>query len=507
MMTIRGMQKMVLHIAQALTILCILLSNATALLQFKPSSLGCKLLKSQNGCNSNCTFDTEKVSVDGSQTVTIAKSMMGIGALSLPYAADRVFSATESSIAYTVPFVLCAVCAALSANAFLAVEEASSSANSTISYAEAFVSSVYPLTVTSSLREFTRAAVDLMMILKCLFSSFAYMVVMQQTLASTFGALGLTNAVALSRLRVLLPPLILMPICLPTSLSFLAPLSMAGVLGLVYLASYMSYTAITRHDAAARVGVPPLSPSLLSSIAFMLSALSSGFLAHHNAPRFAAEMRLTTKTSALPVDAQHSRAVRYAFALSTAMYSVLMASGSAAYGRGQVRDNVLLSLPTGALIAPLIARLSVLLSVGVSFPFVFAPVLSRALYSAHSLTAMMKMTTTLSPSYSASSSLANDRVSLPTRAMVTMMSLFALSLACSRVQSLGPLVAASGALFGSLIVYVLPGIMQIAMAKTSSSSSSLASSKNMKMLSGILMVLFGSLTIIVNLIAMKPTLR
>lgn len=260
--------------------------------------------------------------------------------------------------------------------------------------------------------------------------------------------------------------IVLTPLCLLRSLQALAPLSVVGLIGTLFTAAVM----VTRYldgsyqynDAdqivSSKIGrfLPELTPalrpsfnvfrrnsgnwySLVSSASFiLLSMFNTAYVAHYHAPRIYAELEnKSTK--------HFNKITAISFGLSTAIFVTMMAAGFLTFG-GNANGFILNNYASSDLLAST-SRLAVGLTLLSGYPILFTALRDGIL----------------------------DLVGLPLASKLspyffnggTLMLLGIITAAAMQFRDVSFIVSFTGALCGSILMFVFPALMGLAMDRES----------------------------------------
>ena len=236
---------------------------------------------------------------------------------------------------------------------------------------------------------------------------------------------------------------VLFPLSLLKDLSALAFTSILGFASVVYTVVFLvvraldgSYAgAAARFLADKKVLPPNFSTHSMGNVDFtslvLASNLGLAYIAHYNAPAYYRDMSDRR---------QFSRMVSYSFAILTALYAVTMLAGYYTFGAA-CAGNVLLNYHPDDKLA-LLGRLATGFSILFGFPLAFIGLSS-------SLLGILSKN-------KAVSGFVNSGVGRPLF-MATLLAM--VSSVAVAVPDIGAVVGITGALMGSLIVYIIPAIL------------------------------------------------
>ena len=261
----------------------------------------------------------------------------------------------------------------------------------------------------------------------------------------------------------------LLPMCLLKELSSLAPLSLIGMVAMVYTALVMvqryswgyysdqesPFVQELRDEFVPRFGSDGGWEALRSPrhCATLVSMLSMAFLAHYNAPKFYWDLHHNT----LP---RYDRVVATSFFASMLLMSTVAFAGFATFGaasQGLILNNY--ALHDGFMSA---SRAAVALSVLFSFPLAFVGAKDGLLDLWHGpvvLSRQPQLQRRGGGAAAAATGRGGDK-SISSE-VVTISLLVFISLATLLIQDIKILMSLGGATWGNCIIYIFPGVMMI----------------------------------------------
>ena len=409
-------------------------------------------------------------------TINLVKGVIGSSVFALP-AGVAAFASTRAAL---VPsFLLLGAVATLSGYTFWMIARVNE-ATDTDSFGGAW---------RATFGESTSWVPSAIIVAKCFASCLTYTMVIGDSFAPILGAAAAPAWLA-SRSGAILSilPLVVLPLCLLPSLSMLRYTSLFGVAALIYSAAFLVVRAAAAPPlgaaaAATAAARSPLALAMTAKVFVLVSLLSTAFTAHYNAPRFYAELAPaptvagqcggfyvggvaaadgdgdgegaeandadapvadaadaadTATAAAVPPPPSKVRRMglvtTLGFGIAAAVAAALMGGGFWAFG-DRCDGFILNNFPTSDRLAQL-ARLAVGSSVVCTYPFVFFGLRDGALALAGA-----------------------ERASGATR-LATTLGLLSVVVALALVLTdLGLVVAVSGALLSSAILYVVPPAM------------------------------------------------
>ena len=408
-------------------------------------------------------------------TINLVKGVIGSSVFALP-AGVAAFASTRAAL---VPsFLLLGAVATLSGYTFWMIARVNE-ATDTESFGGAW---------RATFGESTSWVPSAIIVAKCFASCLTYTMVIGDSFAPILGAAAAPAWLA-SRSGAILSilPLVVLPLCLLPSLSMLRYTSLFGVAALIYSAAFLVVRAAAAPPLAAAAATAaaraPLALAMTAKVFVLVSLLSTAFTAHYNAPRFYAELApaptvagqrggfyvggvaaadgdgdgegaaddadapvadaADAADTATAIDRPSDRPSKVrrmglvttlGFGIAAAVAAALMGGGFWAFG-DRCDGFILNNFPTSDRLAQL-ARLAVGSSVVCTYPFVFFGLRDGALALAGA-----------------------ERASGATR-LATTLGLLSVVVALALVLTdLGLVVAVSGALLSSAILYVVPPAM------------------------------------------------
>ena len=408
-------------------------------------------------------------------TINLVKGVIGSSVFALP-AGVAAFASTRAAL---VPsFLLLGAVATLSGYTFWMIARVNE-ATDTDSFGGAW---------RATFGESTSWVPSAIIVAKCFASCLTYTMVIGDSFAPILGAAAAPAWLA-SRSGAILSilPLVVLPLCLLPSLSMLRYTSLFGVAALIYSAAFLVVRAAAAPPLAAAAAAAtaaarsPLALAMTAKVFVLVSLLSTAFTAHYNAPRFYAELApaptvagqcggfyvggvaaadgdgdgdgaaaddadapdADAADTATAIDRPSDRPSKVrrmglvttlGFGIAAAVAAALMGGGFWAFG-DRCDGFILNNFPTSDRLAQL-ARLAVGSSVVCTYPFVFFGLRDGALALAGA-----------------------ERASGATR-LATTLGLLSVVVALALVLTdLGLVVAVSGALLSSAILYVVPPAM------------------------------------------------
>jgi sodium-coupled neutral amino acid transporter 11 len=361
----------------------------------------------------------------------LAKSIIGAGVLSLP---NGVAIFANDPKALIPASVICALFGLAAAYTFSSIGKVCKETNSK-SFMEAWNKLVDPKSgwiISTSITAM------------CFLASLAYSIIIGDSFTSLAQTFNLP-AIASSRTNVilLLSSLVLAPLCAMKSLSALAPFSLLGLGGTLYTAVFMLIRLLDRsyfpggkffNDIVAKPSFG--SGFTINQLTFvLLSMLSTSYIAHYNAPKFYTELKNNTLN-------RFNTLVGSAFGTSILFFIFVMVTGFLQFG-GNTSGFILNNYSSKDSLATL-ARFAIGLALLTGYPFTFSA-LREGLLDLQGKTGA-----------------ARDSAFMPlTITLLGLVTGLALVL-----KDVGFVVSMTGALLGSLLMFIVPAIMNISSHKS-----------------------------------------
>ena len=395
----------------------------------------CRFLNSLK-CSTSSMSSSETKSKGGDTTVAattfnIAKSIIGSGVLTLP---SGVAFFADSPSALIPASLMCATMGLTAAYTFSSIGKACEQHDSK-SFQDVWGKSVDPKTGWVLTTGITA---------KCFLASLAYSIVIGDSFSSIANTFHLP-AVLAQRNNIILAftTFVLYPLCSLKSLNSLAPFSLLGLSGTFYTAVFM---AIRYFDGSYLPGgeyfkvlSPVMQPqfnvradgSSVSYLCFiLLSMLSTAFIAHYNAPKFYSEMKDTSSQ-------KFNGAVTRAFGFSIAIFIFIMSMGFLTFG-GASSGFVLNNYASTDSLAS-VARLAIGMALITSYPFTFSALRDGIMD-------LGKFSDEKRASW-------RQPLTIGLLAIVTPLAMV--------LKDVGFVSSISGAMFGSVIMFIVPALMNL----------------------------------------------
>lgn len=365
-----------------------------------------------------------------SSTFNLAKSIVGAGVLSLP---SGIAFFADAPAAIIPASIMCALMGVVSAYTFSLIGRVCEKTNAT-SFQDAWAKTVNPKSAWT-----ISASITAM----CFLASLAYSIIIGDSFTSLARSFNLPEMFAQrSNVIILITSLVLYPLCSLKSLNSLSPFSLLGLGGTLYTALFMAIRFFDGSYAPKGKFFTQLAPALQPSfnkrggfavnhLTFVLiSMLSTSYIAHYNAPRFYNEL----KNTSMP---RFNKVVGLAFGISIATFVLMMNLGFLTFG-GVTSGFVLNNYASSDALASL-ARLAIGLALLTGYPFTFSA-LRDGILDLRNLTGEAR----------------EKQVRPLTIGLITAITGLALAL-----KDVGYVVSLSGALFGSILMFVVPAFMNI----------------------------------------------
>lgn len=368
-----------------------------------------------------------------SSTFNLAKSIIGCGVLSLP--SGVAFFADEPS-ALIPAGIACALFGLVSGYTFSLIGKASKETESD-TFLEIWSKSVSPKSswiISSSITAL------------CFLASLAYSLIIGDSLTSLAQTFNLPAIVsARNNVILLISTFILLPLCSMRSLNALSPFSLAGLSGSVYTAIFMAIRFLDKsylaggkffNQMAAKPSFKQRGGYSLNYLTLvLLSMLSTSFVAHYNAPTFYKEL----KNASMP---RFNKVVSGAFGFSVAFFIFVMSIGFLTFG-GSSAGLVLNNYAGNDMLATF-ARFAIGVAMITGYPFTFTA-LREGLLDLGGLSGEKR-----------------NKAFMPfTVGLMGLLTGMALIL-----KDVSFVVSLSGALFGQLLMIIIPTIMNVSLIKS-----------------------------------------
>lgn len=358
----------------------------------------------------------------------LAKSIIGAGVLSLPsgvaFFADQPKALIPASAA-------CAIFGLAAAYSFSSVGKVCQETKAK-SFQEAWGN-----TVSKNSAWFITGSITAM----CFLASLTYSIIIGDSftsLAETFNLppiIGSRNNVILA-----LTAVALMPLCSLKNLSSLSPFSLLGLSGTLYTAIFMGIRLMDKSYLEGgkyftEVALKPLFNARggyeLNHLTFvLLSMLSTSYIAHYNAPKFYNELKN-------PTMARFNTVVYGAFGSAILFFIFMMCTGFLTFG-GNTLGFILNNYASSDSLATF-ARLAIGLALLTGYPFTFSA-LRDGIFDIFAFSEERRKT-----------------LFIPfTMGLLSLVTLLALVL-----KDVGFVVSISGALFGCMLMFVVPAVMNL----------------------------------------------
>jgi amino acid permease len=244
---------------------------------------------------------------------------------------------------------------------------------------------------------------------------------------------------------LLLSIFVLLPLCSLKSLNSLSPFSLLGLGGTLYTAIFMTIRYLDKSYApgGSFYSLIPSKPSFyqrggysLNHLTFvLLSMLSTAYIAHYNAPAFYNELEHPTME-------KFNKVVGSAFGTSILFFIFVMSIGFLTFGGNTA--GFILNNYSGQDKLATVARFAIGLALLTGYPFTFSALRNGILEIMRKQTAIEK-----------------QKLFTPlTLSLLTVVTAMALVL-----RDVGFVVSISGAMFGCLLMFIIPGVMNLASFK------------------------------------------
>ncbi|KAJ1440206.1 transmembrane amino acid transporter protein-domain-containing protein, partial [Ochromonadaceae sp. CCMP2298] len=307
---------------------------------------------------------------------------------------------------------------------------------------------------------------------KTFFACLAYSIIIGDTFTSIFVSSGLSPALATrSNVIIALSSTVLLPLCSLKNLDALKYTSILGLLGTLYTAAFMVIRYLDGSYVEGGQFFGAVSEALRPSFDARTTpgvrlCLFTAYVAHYNAPKFFSELKEKTMTN-------YNKIVTMGFGASIALYFVVMWVGFLQFG-GHCSGFILNNYATADKLATA-ARVAIGTGILCGYPLTFSALRDGVL----DLARVKK---------------ADQRgVLIP----VTVVLLALLTVGALLLDNVGKVVSFSGALIGSLLIYIIPATMNIfnirraATTSTSTSGVTYTPAQKAELLLNVLIALSG----------------
>ncbi len=365
-----------------------------------------------------------------SSTFNLAKSVVGCGVLSLP---SGIAFFSDAPGAVLPASIICAAMGVLSGYSFSIIGRACEQHGVT-SFQD-----VWAKSVDEKSAWMLSASITTMCFLACL----AYSIIIGDSFSALASTFQLPPLLATrGNVIVALTVAILYPLCSLKSLAALSPFSLMGLGGTLYTALFMAIRVFDGSYAKGGRFFEKLSEtarpvfgtkgpwSFNNNMWVLVSMLSTSFIAHYNAPKFYSDLKE-------PSMANFNKVVKNSFAIAICAFVVMMSMGFLTFG-GTTAGFVLNNYAGNDMLATL-ARLAIGLALLTGYPFTFTAMRDGVFDLAKANdTARAKWTRPLNV------------------ALISVVTVLAILL-----KDVGFVVSLSGALFGTLLMFMVPSYMNI----------------------------------------------
>lgn len=363
-------------------------------------------------------------------TFNLAKNIVGAGVLSLP---NGVAYFSDSPGALIPANILLFLSGTISAYSFSLIGRACAQ-HKTSNFQDTWAKSVNPSTA-----KLINGGITLM----CFFTVLSYSIIIGDSFTGLARGFNLPHIVA-SRTNVILfmTTFALFPLCSLENLSSLAPFSLLGLGGVLYTAIYMTMRFLKKDYLPGGTMFSLISPSaqpifekragsFFSKKTFkLLSMLGTSYIAHFNAPKFYSELEN-------PTISRFNTVVGSAFMIAMFFFSLIMSVGFLTFGGNSM--GLILNNYASSDVGASFARLAIGGAILTSYPFAFSALVDGIL--------------DLQQVYGKNRSKLVKPYTIGLLTLVTVMALI--------FKDVGFVNGLSGALFGCLLLMVLPALMNI----------------------------------------------
>ena len=375
------------------------------------------------------------VGTSGTSTIlasifNLAKTILGAGVLSLPFGVAS-FS-DETSALYLASFLL-VVMGVTSAYSFSSIAQACK-LHGVTTFSEAWAKSVSPSSAY---------LISFIITFKTFFACLAYSIIIGDSFSQILSSIPMGAQFGRNSVIVGLSTAVILPLCCLKKLDALKYTSVIGLVGTLYCAGFMGLRLV---DGSYREGgrffatmAANLRPSFnqhpmhrgdLHLVFVLLSMISTAYVAHYNAPKFLTELRDPTMH-------RFNTVVASAFGFAVLVYLSVMVVGFLSFG-GNATGFVLNNYASTDRLAT-IARIAIGGGILCGYPLTFTALRDGIMD-------LWKVPANQRP-----------QAYYP----VTLGLLGAITAAALRVRNVGAVVSLSGALIGSLLIYIIPAVLNI----------------------------------------------
>ena len=416
-------------------------------------------MKRLDSSNSKTAIVAEAEKLGGEASVVssifnLAKSVVGIGVLSLP---GGVAFLSDCPITLVPACLIGILMGTLAAYCFSSIGRACD-VHQSKSFQDVWAKSVNARTAWMVSAGITA---------KCLMASLACSIIIGDTftaLAETFGFSSFFRD--RKHVIVLLTSTILLPLCSLENLSALAPFSILGMGGILYTAFFMTlrYAQGSYSESGQYFADVVLKPSFNkiplnwnNRVFVLLSMLSTSFIAHYNAPKFYSELER-------PDIVKFNKIVAAGFGLSILFNLYIMCVGYLTFGGNSL--GFVLNNYSGQDTLATYARVAIGAAILTGYPFTFSA-LREGLMDLMNISED-KRKKTLRP------------LTIVLLSLITIMALL--------LKDVGFVVSLSGSLFGCSLMFIVPAIMTIQNSKNLRRKSGNGNSLEISMNYGIILL-------------------
>jgi amino acid permease len=362
-----------------------------------------------------------------SSIFNLAKVILGAGVLSLPSGIAAFSDSTDALLPATV---LLAAMGIVSAYSFSSIGKACKM-HDVGSFTSAWASSV---------GEGSAPFIATMITVKTFFACLAFSIILGDSFSSIARSVGLPEFMHnRSNMILLLTTCVITPLNMLKNMDLLKYTSMLGLGGILYCAAFIvkryfdgSYTQGGKFFQDIAVNHRPAFNTIMPgdksffAVFTLVAMIATAFVAHYSASRFWVDLKQRT----IP---KYNKVVAVAFSFSALMYGIIMYAGFLTFG-GNSLGFILNNYSSNDVLAT-IARAAIGFGILFGYPLTFVALRDGALD-------LLKL---------------NSSASTPlTIALMAMLTVGALNL-----TNLGKVVAFSGSLIGSNLIYTVPAIMNL----------------------------------------------
>eukprot|EP01038_Epipyxis_sp_PR26KG_P006856 gene6856-9390_t len=362
----------------------------------------------------------------------LAKTILGAGVLSLPYG---VASFSDDVNALYPASIMLVIMGLLSAYSFSSIGKICEKYN-VRTFSDAWAKSVDPNSAKF---------ISFIITFKTFFACLAYSIIIGDSFSQIFSSFGLPDALTQrSNVIVGLSSLFIFPLCSLKKLDALKYTSILGLLGTLYCAAFVSLRYLDGSYIQGGKFFSQISPALQPSfnaravtqgfnpmIFMLISMIATAYVAHYNSPKFWVELKDKSIEN-------FNKIVSVSFGFSAFIYIVVMILGFLTFG-GHSTGFILNNYASSDKLATL-ARVAIGTGILCGYPLTFTA-LRDGVYDLLKINSSQSQESYFYPS--------------------TIIILGLITSIALKLKNVGKVVSLSGALIGSMLIYIIPAIMNI----------------------------------------------